>query len=244
MEDANKNLVEIYKHLDDLKSDFRNKNLMKMVVGLIGGEKVLEIGCGNGILLGRLQSIGKKVFGLEPSRELAQIARGNNKYLQIIEGRAEDLQSLISEKFDTVVMVDVLEHIEDDNALSSKVCNVLNAEGEFVIVVPAYQFAYGKRDKSIGHYRRYNKKMLRMVLERNGFEIVKFRCWNMLGVLPYVVAEKIFKKPLNTEFRGKNKNIFSKFISFVLDWWFILVENNINLGFGLSLMCVAKKRDN
>ncbi len=242
MQDANQNLTKIYSQLDDLKADFRNKNLINLISNLVTGESVLEIGCGNGILLSKLKKMGKKTLGLEPSKELFEIAKKNNPDLEIVNGRAEQLGDLIQEKFDSVLMIDVLEHIEDDNGLVQKIYNVLNEKGEYIIVVPAYQFAYGKRDKSLGHYRRYSKKSLKKVLEKNNFVIEKIRYWNMLGLLPYLIAEKIFKKALKTEFRTKNKNFFSKIISKLLDYWFRFIENKINCGFGLSLICVAKKK--
>lgn len=140
-------------------------------------------------------------------------------------------------------MIDVIEHIEYDNNLVSKLCKFLNDEGELIIIAPAYNYLYGKRDREIGHYRRYNKKSLELLLESNGFRTTKISYWNMFGVAPYFISEKLFKKPLIMSLRDKKQNnLFKKIISKLLFYWFKYIENNINLGFGLSLVCVARKK--
>ncbi|OGH58662.1 MAG: hypothetical protein A2725_03115 [Candidatus Magasanikbacteria bacterium RIFCSPHIGHO2_01_FULL_33_34] len=243
MENTDKKLAEIYNDLDELDNDFRNANLISKLVKLILGKSILEIGCGNGALLGELVKLGKKVKGIEPNLEIINIAKKINPNLDIVQGFAEELDIIINEKFNNILMIDVVEHIEDDNKLVQGLGKFLETNGELIIFVPAYQALYGKRDKEIGHYRRYNKKTLRLLLEQNGFKIVRMNYWNMLGILPYLISEKIFKKPLETSLRNKKqKNPIKRMISKLLFYWFKYIENNINFGFGLSLICIAKKK--
>lgn len=242
IDQTDKNLVSIYNNLDDLKNDFRNANLIHFLVPFVNGEKVLEIGCGNGMMLNALLAKNKQVTGLEASVNMIEIAKKLHPHLQILHGKAENADQIVSEKFDTILMVDVLEHIEDDVTMVKKINKLLKLNGEAVIFVPAYQWLYGQRDKNIGHFRRYSKNDLLSLFEKYGFELVYLRYWNMLGVLPYFLAEKIFCKSLNTQFRsGRSAGVLKKSISRLLFLWFAYIENIINFGFGLSLICVAKK---
>ncbi|MDP2684408.1 MAG: class I SAM-dependent methyltransferase [bacterium] len=243
MENTDKRLAEIYNDLDELNNDFRNANLTSKLVQLVSGNSVLEIGCGNGTLLGELTKVGKRVKGIESNPEIISLAKKINANLNIVQGFAEDLDGILTEKFDNILMIDVVEHIEDDDGLLIRLGKFLEDSGELIIFVPAYQSLYGKRDKEIGHYRRYNKKTLRILIESNGFEVVKMNYWNMLGILPYIISEKVFNKPLETTLRNKKqKNPIKRIISRFLFYWFKYIENNINLGFGLSLICIAKKK--
>lgn len=245
MENSGENLTKIYSDLHDLKNDFRNFNLLNRVSALVKGKQVLEIGCGNGILLKKMKDNGKSVTGIEPNEKLINIAKNINPDLAIIHGTSENLEKLVFEKFDTIIMTDVLEHIEKDGLLLDNLHKYLNKTGELVLVVPAYQALYGIRDKNIGHYRRYSKRTLKTLLKNNNFTVTKLFYWNMLGVLPYFLYEKVWKKPLSTEMRsGKNMNVAKKMLSKILFYWFKYIENNTNLGFGLSLFCVAKSNIN
>lgn len=64
------------------------------------------------------------------------------------------------EKYDTIIYIDVLEHIENDAANMEAAYQLLNKNGHLIILSPAFNFLYSNFDKSIGHYRRYSKKSL------------------------------------------------------------------------------------
>jgi len=65
-----------------------------------------------------------------------------------------------NEKFDLIILADVIEHIEDDSAALSYALSLLSNHGQMVIFVPALMSLYSAFDESIGHFRRYNKKTL------------------------------------------------------------------------------------
>ena len=246
---ADKTMNELYSGLGDVKNDFRNYNLVNLVKTYVKGKKVLDIGCGSGYLLSQIQSSIKRkgdtitgfkrdVYGIEPNQKLIEIAKKNHPTIDIRQGYGEDIQQF-TEKFDTITMLDVLEHIEDDAKQVQIVKEKLNKNGRFIIVVPAYQGLYGKRDEQMGHYRRYNKESLAKLLRKNGYKIIHQRYWNMIGVPLYYFYEKILQKPLNTKLRKQGqKNIMNK----TLGIWMQKIENNINMGFGLSLITIAKRK--
>lgn len=231
-------LASFYKNLGDFKNDFRNRNLVDLVVSKVSGKKVLDIGCGSGYLLSCLKKKKKEVFGLEPNKELIKLAKKFFPSLKIFKGYAEDLNKL-NQKFEIIIMVDVLEHIKNDNLLIKKIYLHLKKEGQLILVVPVYQFLYGKRDKKLGHFRRYSKTILINKLIKNNFQVSYVRYWNMLGFFPYLFFEKILGKEIKIDRKiraGGRKTIMQKIINKVLNLWFKYIENNFNLGFGLSLI--------
>jgi len=239
---AERHMAKHYSILDNLNKDFRNSNLFRLVALLVTGESVVDIGCGSASFAGILKARGKDVVGIEPSSDMRTLAARINPGIVIIPGNAEEVNVLLPKPVDSVVMLDVLEHIEKDAEQVKKVWTALKKDGEFIFVVPAHPFLYGKRDEQMGHYRRYTKKSLQHLLTGNGFNIQYMRHWNVLGVLPYIVSEKILRRPLGSEFRGANKaGILAGIIQKGLHLWFSQVENNIDFGFGLSIIGVAKK---
>jgi SAM-dependent methyltransferase len=141
-------------------------------------------------------------------------------------------------------MVDVLEHVEDDDRQIKRVCDQLKKGGQFLIVVPAYPFLFGQRDRDNGHYRRYRKKELCEKLAKNGFTIQSVRYWNALGFLPYLFFEKVLKKPLYMGLRtAKKRSLIKRIMGKCLFFWVQVFENNIDFFFGLTLVCIAQKSD-
>ncbi len=233
-----------YSSLGDIRRDFRNYNLMRLVASYVGGQSVLDIGCGNGFMLDLLRKQGKSVLGIEPLSEMIALADQHFPGLTIYKGTAEEVNNLVPHKVDTVIMTDVLEHIEDDQAQLGKIREILDNEGKIILVVPAYQSFYGKRDKNMGHFRRYSGQGLENLLINTGFAVKTIRFWNMLGLPLYFISEKILRKELNTSLRGEEatRRGLKKILNGVLHHWFRLVENNFNPGFGLSIICVAERK--
>lgn len=65
----------------------------------------------------------------------------------------------MEQKVDTVIYIDVLEHIENDRAELQEATSHLSQEGRLIVLSPAFNFLYSPFDKSIGHFRRYDRKM-------------------------------------------------------------------------------------
>lgn len=95
MKKIDKKLAEIYSDLDELDNDFRNANLINKLLKLTHGRSALEIGCGNGALLGKLKKLGMLVVGIEPNIDILNIAKKNNPDLNIKQGFAEDIDDIL-----------------------------------------------------------------------------------------------------------------------------------------------------
>lgn len=233
--------VELYSKLGNLKHDFRNYNLFNLVASLIDGKKVLDIGCGSGILLSRLAEEGKGVQGIEPNEELIRLAQKLNPGIKLIKGTADLIKNMEGE-FDAITMIDVLAQIENDADIIQDSYHALPKNGQFIIVVPAHQLLFGKRDINNGHLRRYSRRDLHSKLTKAGFSITLLRHWNILGVLPYFISEKILRRELQTSLRGADDlSPIGKIVNSTLNNWFRFIENNFGFGFGLSLIGCAEK---
>ena len=86
-------------------------------------------------------------------------------------------------KFDTIVLLDVLEHVEDDVGFLRSLQRALRSEGTLIVKVPSGNWLYGTMDQAIGHYRRYSKKTLRSALQSAGWCSERSFYFNRLGVL-------------------------------------------------------------
>ena len=235
-------LVAHYGELQDLEADFRNSNLFRLVADSVTGATVVDIGCGAAFLAGMLRARGKRVTGIEPSTGMRALAVERNPSVPVVAGCAEEVDTLMREPVDTVLMIDVLEHVEKDAEQLRKVGRILRNGGEFIIAVPAFPLLYGIRDRQMGHYRRYTKRGLKKLLEENGFRVERLRYWNALGVLPYLLYEKVLRKPLQTSLRtNAPAGLLARLAQRGLRSWFAFVENNIDFGFGLSIIGKARK---
>lgn len=111
------------------------------------------------------QKIDAKAFPLTPEVQI---------------GTLDDIDE--QRRFDAILYIDVLEHIEDDEAEMTHAAKFLKPNGALIILSPAHQFLYTPFDKAIGHYRRYNKAMLRRI-EPNFLKRSKLIYLDSVGML-------------------------------------------------------------
>jgi 2-polyprenyl-3-methyl-5-hydroxy-6-metoxy-1,4-benzoquinol methylase len=133
---------------------------------------VLEVGAGIGsnTLLFSQEGNGRWVC-LEPDAGLA--ARLSEKLPREKTGRKYEVfcgtlqQLAVEEKFDTILYIDVLEHIENDGEELSNAAAKLKPGGSIIVLSPAHQWLFTPFDKAVGHFRRYNRSMLRSITPGN-----------------------------------------------------------------------------
>ncbi len=137
------------------------------VADFVGGE-VLEVGGGLGSNASYILDAGKKLATLtllEPDAELARdaaVATGHlHPRVEIITGTLGDIPE--NRRFDTILYIDVLEHISDDAGELRAAAGRLRPGGHLIVLVPAFAFLYTEFDRHIGHFRRYDKGTLSAV---------------------------------------------------------------------------------
>jgi 2-polyprenyl-3-methyl-5-hydroxy-6-metoxy-1,4-benzoquinol methylase len=126
---------------------------------------VLEVGAGLGVNTRLLRQAGQSRWVcLEPDRQLLQqfadsLARAPLPApCELRRGAVADLEA--EAQFDTILYVDVLEHIQDDSAELVRAAAHLREGGRLLVLAPAHNWLFSPFDASIGHYRRYNKRSL------------------------------------------------------------------------------------
>lgn len=124
------------------------------------GEHVLEVGAGIGSVTRILSDPERSWTALEPDQEMARDLRKQmaSPNLRVINGVLQDLPK--KALFDTVVYIDVLEHIEDDQSEIVKASGLLRPEGKLIILAPAHNFLFSPFDRHVGHFRRYSLSTL------------------------------------------------------------------------------------
>ena len=134
------------------------------------GKRVLEVGAGTGSITG-LYAPGRDVLAIDRSPWCVDEMEKRFASVDNVEVRKVDLLELVDEgqRFDSVVMLNVLEHIEDDVAVLRMLGSLLEPDGRVVLYVPALNGLYGKWDRKVGHYRRYAPWRLRAVLDEAGY---------------------------------------------------------------------------
>lgn len=233
-------LLKLYSDLGNLENDFRNKALYAFVASYLYGKSLLEIGFGAGHFVHLASKMGFSVTGIDSDNDLLKLARklyGNK--LNLKKQVAEDTFHL-EKKVDSIVMIDVLEHIKDDVLVLNQLKKILKKNGRLIIFVPMHQFLYGERDRQLGHYRRYSVEELTTKLRSSGYNIIIKRYWNSIGFLPYLIIEKLLNKRIPSSIRSAKKSgPIKKTIQKLIYFWLYYIENKVSFGFGLSYICVA-----
>ena len=132
------------------------------------GNSVLEVGAGIGSVTRRLAENAEHWVALEPDPTLAgQIFdAGTSSSVEVKVGTVRDLSE--SATYDSIIYIDVLEHILDDVGELEYAARLLKPGGFLVILVPAHMALYSPFDKAIGHHRRYSRSSLGHVLPSRG----------------------------------------------------------------------------
>jgi len=133
---------------------------------------VLEVGAGCGASTEAVFDPNcRRWVCLEPDPKLAQrladggIMRRWSSKCEVFSGTTADLPQ--QKAFDTILYIDVLEHIADDRAEIHRAKVLLRRGGRIVILAPAHQWLFSDFDESIGHCRRYSRRMLRDLLDKD-----------------------------------------------------------------------------
>lgn len=221
----------------------RNKivfNVIEQNLKLGDDDYVIDIGCGTG---GFAKLLDKKFNTV--CLDTSEIAldyckkRGlNNLHKGTLESFPKDAWVINS-----AVMLDVIEHIEDDAAVVKQVYEMLPIGGKLIASVPAYQWLWSHHDKMHMHYRRYNKKIFIKLLIDAGFKIEYSTYFNTF-LFPLAMVKRLIDKLLNKNHSESAVDEVSNFVNNIFTKVFAaesLFIPKIKFPFGMSILTVAKK---
>ena len=200
------------------------------------GKQVLEAGAGIGGTTTLLNNGAASLWLLlEPDPSMSKIleekiATGElppNCYVRT--GTIETLH----EKFDTIIYIDVLEHIEADGDELRKAAAILQPGGHVIVLSPAFQSLYSPFDKAIGHYRRYNKKRIKQITP-GGLQLISNRYYDSVGYFASLMNKLLLRKKYPTQ---QQVSLWDKWMVPVST----VTDKLVFHGFGKSIIAVWKK---
>ncbi|MBS1787453.1 MAG: class I SAM-dependent methyltransferase [Acidobacteria bacterium] len=216
--------------------DQYNYWLYEQIAGAVG-RRVLEVGSGTGNITQFLCAGGGQVMATDivPAyRGELQRLFGDSPNVRVgkFDLMAKAEPELIADPFDTVVCLNVLEHIEDDFFALKQMYDVLQPGGKLALLVPSHQFLYGEFDRAVGHFRRYSKRELVGKLEKVGFAVRQTKYFSLLAALPWFVNGRLLKRDY---LPAGQANLANKLVPL------LRLEKLIGPPCGLSLIAIAQK---
>lgn len=202
------------------------------------GNRVLEIGAGIGNLT-RLMIPRDRYTASDVNAhylEYLQAVAESKPYMDVARldlGSAEDFRSM-TERYDTVVCVNVLEHVDDEAQAIRNLRSVLEPGGRAVVLVPQGPSLFGTLDEALGHERRYTRESLRVGLEAQGLAVEELFDFNRATLPGWWLNGKILKR-----------RHFGRLQLKALDWmiWLIRRIDGVLPWSGTSIVAVARRTD-
>jgi SAM-dependent methyltransferase len=208
---------------------------------------VLEVGAGDGRITALALSGGEldQIVALEPSPHffrLLQARVGQDPRVTLLEAETAAVRSQRPEGFDCAFSVHVMEHVADDRGFLEDMLAMTKPGGTVVVLVPALQWLYSDLDRSIGHFRRYDKKSIRRLVPGLNARIERMFYSNLIGVAASLYFVRLRKLDYQKNEQNKKRffflySLFSKYAVPVVR----VLEGLIAPPVGLNLTVVLRK---
>jgi SAM-dependent methyltransferase len=202
------------------------------------GKRVVEVGAGTGSFSEMLLETAPDVLSLvEPSEMYDELIRnvtgvGVRYYHSIFEKVAADIASEGAP--DTIIYVNVLEHIEDDVRELELIRDTLATGGRALIFVPAVPALFSEFDRSIGHFRRYAKRELEAKVRDAGFKILRSKNFDAAGVVPWFVKYRLLR---SRSLDSRSVSLYDNFVVPLAS----RIEPKVRVPIGKNVLLVAEK---
>jgi len=202
--------------------------------------KIADLGCGCGMMLQRLSEKYDPV-GLDGSRHAVEFAlhRGVEAKLGALPGDVP----LSQESYDAVLLLDVLEHVKDDEASVAVGASLLKPGGILICTVPAHMWLWTKRDEHHHHFRRYSRKEFRALFDQPYLRLELLSHLNAILFAPaaaWRLLAKVFAKGSVTDLSLPPFNSALRSI-FAFERWLL---GKVPMPIGLSFISIARKAEN
>jgi SAM-dependent methyltransferase len=194
--------VDRYVHFDRASRPYLEWQIERFLPHI--GQRVLEVGCGVGSII-ELLGDRELICGIDVEEEVLAYAadrfpdreRYDFRRLDFSVLSPSEINLMRETRFDTIVSLNVLEHISDDVAALRAMQEIVRPGGHLVLLVPAHPALYGEYDRLDGHFRRYTKRMFSNVLRAAGFTHYSLRYFNALGALGWWAKYKVLRKSIH-----------------------------------------------
>jgi len=224
------------------KADIVEDVINRRAGGQADRRTILDIGCGTGLMLGRLSKYGN-AYGIDHSAEAVKFS---SRVLngRVKQGALPDRIPFNDGEFDLITALDVLEHIDDDVASVKTLYRLLKPHGLAIVTVPAYMHLWSNHDMVLEHKRRYTKRHLMTLFDNREWQIEKATYFNTLLYPPILLIRTLNKLFHPNRFETDDappsrfmNAIFYGVMRFEMKW---LRRGNLPLG--VSVLISARKK--
>ncbi|MFW5804695.1 MAG: class I SAM-dependent methyltransferase [bacterium] len=203
--------------------------------------KIIEIGSGIGNISQYFLSENFKILLSDLRKEYCELLEKQfndnpnflgTEMIDIVSDKFDSKYANYLGKFETVYSLNVIEHVEDDYLFAKNSSKLLQNDGHLILLAPAFQSLYNNFDKSVGHFRRYDRNRLRSVFSDN-FKIIHTQYFNAAGILGWYLSGKILKNKIIPKSQMRLYNYLVPV--------FQLLDKALFNQIGLSVIVVGKK---
>ncbi|MGE5505870.1 MAG: methyltransferase domain-containing protein [Actinomycetota bacterium] len=202
------------------------------------GGHVIEYGAGAGSISERLLPFADRLDLVEPAANLAELLRArfaDEPRITVQHALLEQyVDGLPPASVDAQVLVNVLEHVRDDDHALAGLFRATAPGGHLLLFVPALRALMSELDRQHGHFRRYHRDELAAQVRRAGFEVVDARYVDMIGVVPWLVFNTWMGQ---TEFKPRMIRFYDRFVHPVTE----MIESVLPTPFGKNVVVLARR---
>lgn len=196
---------------------------------------ILEIGSGVGGITSRLVAMGFDVTPSDLDKVYLKILRKKfNDKPKVLDIIKVNFNSIRKNSFSTIMAINVIEHLEDDELAIGNIYKLLRKDGNLIILVPAHKQFLGSYDRILEHHRRYTAEDLSLKLKDKRFKVERVFYINKVAGLGWFFNSRVLKRSALPKSQLKLTNFLVPFLD--------LCDKVIPFNFGLSLICIAKKK--
>lgn len=201
---------------------------------------ILEVGSGTGTYSRSLlrdfphERIALSDIDADYVRNLATAYGSERVSAHLIDLGEPDHFAGLQRRFDTVIALNVLEHVQDDVRALKNVLDTLRPGGTLILLVPAHQVLYNRIDEAIGHYRRYAKNDLLEKVRAAGFTVDRIFYFNALSIFGWYLNGNVLKK---TDVGGGLLSLYNRIVPVVRIIERLILRRKI----GISLIAILQK---
>jgi SAM-dependent methyltransferase len=199
--------------------------------------EVLEVGSGIGNLSRHIRPLAARLVVTDTEPRYLEALRRHFTGDPAVEVVAYDLgapppAAVEARRFDTIIAINVIEHIADDRMLVARLTGLLRPGGSLLVYVPACPIAFGSLDVALGHHRRYTPEALTDLLRACGLQPERPRYVNLVGLGGWLVVGRLLGR---RSLPATGVALFERLMPLVR------LEDKVRLPFGLGLFTRATK---
>jgi SAM-dependent methyltransferase len=227
-------------------------DLISDVLGSLRQDKplrILDAGCGTGQMLKCLESHGEAV-GIDSSSQAIGYARERG-VRRLVRGSIAD-PPFRDGSFDCVVALDVIEHVDDDVGILTKLHEVVKPGGYLIVTVPAFKTLWSEHDEINLHKRRYRAPQLSRLIQDAGFDLQRVSYCNTAPFLPVLATRKAKnllrairrKRGTDHDLLQSDLDEYPAPVNAALHWLMrgeTRLMRHVDLPFGVSILAVARR---